>query len=40
MTEASGLLVFPAEATRLGAGDRVLVQVLDEDFLSSDAPGF
>ncbi|MGH0032753.1 MAG: gephyrin-like molybdotransferase Glp [Myxococcota bacterium] len=40
MTEANGLLVFPAEATHLPAGERVLVQVLDERFLASDAPGF
>jgi molybdopterin molybdotransferase len=40
MTAATGLLIFPAEATRLCAGDEVVVQVLDEDFLASHEPGF
>ena len=34
MSEAHGLLLFPAEATKLAAGDLVEVQVLDEDFLA------
>ena len=40
MTLAQGLVVFPAEATALAEGDEVRVQVLDEDFLASDTPGF
>ncbi|MEN8182300.1 MAG: gephyrin-like molybdotransferase Glp [Myxococcota bacterium] len=39
MTRASGLLVFPAEATQLRAGSRVRVQVLDEDFFSEAESG-
>ena len=34
MARAHGLLLFPAEATKLAAGDTVEVQVLDEDFLA------
>jgi molybdopterin molybdotransferase len=40
MCRAEGLLIFPAEATELPAGSRATVQVLDEDFLASDVPGF
>jgi molybdopterin molybdotransferase len=40
MTLASGLLVFPAEATRLEAGDSAEVQVLDESFFHASEPGF
>ena len=40
MTEANGLLVFPAEDTRLDAGARVRVQVVDEGFLASAEPAF
>ncbi|MCG8588491.1 MAG: molybdopterin molybdotransferase MoeA, partial [Proteobacteria bacterium] len=39
MTLAHGLLVFPAEATRLAAGDRVSIQVLDEEFFAGTGPG-
>ncbi len=39
MTLALGLLIFPAEATRLDRGARARVQVLDPDFLVSDASG-
>jgi len=40
MSLAQGLLVFPAEATELREGETVQVQVLDEQFLASDSPGF
>jgi molybdopterin molybdotransferase len=40
MTEAQGLLVFPAEATELAEGSSVQVQVVDEHFLASTEPGF
>ncbi len=40
MSLASGLLIFPAEATALRSGELADVQVLDDDFLASDAPGF
>jgi molybdopterin molybdotransferase len=40
MTLATGLLIFPAEATRLAAGDAANVQVLDESFFHSHEPGF
>ncbi len=39
MTEGAGLLVFPAEATRLEAGERATVQVLDDDFFAGVEPG-
>jgi molybdopterin molybdotransferase len=39
MTEAQGLLIFPAEATRLAEGDTAQVQVLDPAFLASAGPG-
>jgi molybdopterin molybdotransferase len=40
MVEAQALLVFPAEETLLREGDTALVQVLDEEFLAADEPGF
>ncbi len=40
MTEAQGLLVFPADATELREGDTASVQVLDAAFLASPNPGF
>ncbi len=38
MTLAQGLLVFPAEATELAAGEEVPVQVLDERFFRTREP--
>ncbi len=40
MTLAQGLLVFPADATKLRQGDVATVQVLDPDFFSAATPGF
>ena len=40
MSLASGLLIFPAEASALRAGELADVQVLDGDFLASGVPGF
>ena len=40
MILAQGILVFPAEATRLAAGVEVAVQVVDDDVLAHDSPGF
>jgi molybdopterin molybdotransferase len=40
MILAQGVLIFPAEATELRAGDTASVQVLDEDFFSAATPGF
>jgi len=40
MIRAHGILIFPAEASELAAGASASVQVLDADFLASDAPGF
>ena len=40
LTQAQGLLVFPAEATQLRNGERATVQLLDDGFLASDTPGF
>jgi molybdopterin molybdotransferase len=40
MTRAHGILIFPAEASELAAGAIASVQVLDADFLASDAPGY
>lgn len=37
---AQGLLIFPAAATRLVAGESVVVQVLDEDVFGGHTPGF
>lgn len=40
MTGCQGLLVFPADATRLAEGEAATVHVLDEDFLAAAEPGF
>jgi molybdopterin molybdotransferase len=40
MTAATGLLIFPAEASELSAGAEVRVQLLDESFLYADAAPF
>ena len=40
MCDAQALLVFPADASELQAGERARVQVLDEDFLASRGPAF
>jgi len=40
MSLAQGLLIFPAEARELVEGETVSVQVLDENFLAADSPGF
>jgi molybdopterin molybdotransferase len=40
MIRAQGILIFPAEASEIAAGASAFVQVLDADFLASDAPGF
>ncbi len=40
MTLAQGLLVFPAEATRIADGEPATVQVLDESFFAGETPGF
>ncbi|MCC6643032.1 MAG: molybdopterin molybdenumtransferase MoeA, partial [Deltaproteobacteria bacterium] len=40
MTLAQGLLIFPAEATELRAGQTATVQVLDESFLAAGDPGY
>lgn len=40
LCEAQGLLIFPAQMRELRAGDTATVQVLDEDFLAADGPGF
>ncbi len=40
MTLAQGLLIFPAEATELRAGQKATVQVLDDEFLAAEGPGF
>jgi molybdopterin molybdotransferase len=40
LTLAQGLLVFPAEATHLEEGARVVVQVVDEAFFSQSSRGF
>jgi molybdopterin molybdotransferase len=40
MLLASGLLIFPADASELREGDTATVQVLDEDFLAAAEPGF
>lgn len=39
MALAQGLLVFPADASALHAGEAVQVQVLEEDFLAADDAG-
>ncbi len=40
MTRAQGLLIFPAEASKLNEGDTATIQVLDEGFFASSEPGF
>jgi molybdopterin molybdotransferase len=40
MTRAQGLLIFPAEATELAAGDTATVQVIDGEFFARAEPGF
>jgi len=40
MTRAQGLLLFPAEAIELVAGDTATVQVLDGEFFAEAEPGF
>jgi molybdopterin molybdotransferase len=40
MARAQGLLLFPAEATELAAGDTATVQVLDAEFFAEAEPGF
>lgn len=40
MVEAQGILVFPAEASELAEGASATVQLLDDAFLATDAPGF
>ncbi len=40
MVLAQGVLIFPAEATELRAGDTASVQVLDADFFGAATPGF
>jgi molybdopterin molybdotransferase len=40
LTQAQGLLIFPAEATHLEQGERVVVQVVDEAFFSQSSRGF
>lgn len=40
MTRAHALLIFPADASELREGEPATVQVLDEGFFASDAPGF
>lgn len=40
MVRAQGLLIFDADASELPRGAEARVQVLDEGFLASDAPGF
>ena len=40
MLLARGLLIFPAEARELRAGDSATVQILDEDFLAPTKPAF
>jgi molybdopterin molybdotransferase len=40
MSLAQGLMIFPAEATILKAGERVTVQVIDESFFAGEVRGF
>jgi len=40
MTRAQGLLIFPAEATEIRAGEVATVQVTDPEFFASDVAGF
>jgi len=39
-SKADGLLIFPLEASELAEGEEVTVQLLDDDFLAGDGPGF
>jgi len=40
MIRAQGILIFEADATELARGAEASVQVLDPEFLASEAPGF
>ena len=40
MAMADGLMIFPLEATEIGAGEPVTVQVLDDRVHDGAAPGF
>ena len=40
MTLADGLLVFPAEASEIAAGETAVVQILDEGFFAAETRGF
>jgi len=40
MSQADGLLVFPADATKLSAGEHATVQVLNDDVLANPHPAF
>jgi molybdopterin molybdotransferase len=40
MHRAQGILIFPAEASEIAAGDEVRVQVLDPDFFAAPDAGF
>ncbi len=40
MVRAHGILIFAADASEIARGESAWVQVLDGDFLASDAPGF
>jgi molybdopterin molybdotransferase len=40
MLLARGLLIFPAEASKLREGDTATVQILDQDFLAATTPAF
>jgi hypothetical protein len=40
LVAAQGLLIFPAEATHLAAGQSVVVQVLDPEVFGGESPGF
>jgi hypothetical protein len=40
MADAQALLLFPAAASELNEGDFATVQVLDEEFLAAEVPGF
>jgi molybdopterin molybdotransferase len=40
MADAGALLLFPAAASELNEGDFATVQILDEDFLAAEVPGF
>jgi molybdopterin molybdotransferase len=40
LVAAQGLLIFPAEATHLAAGQSVVVQVLDPGVFGGESPGF